>query len=241
MFTKEEIIKELQKCAKANGGKTPSEKVFHESTEVDRYDRMRFWPNYGELVREAGLTPNKFDKTKYTHEQLCVMFIGVIRETGKWPTRGYLDVKHFKDNSFPHSVTFYSKLGLTGNLAKTILEYVEDREGFGDIIDICNSVLEKYTNHNEGSDNNFINGYVYLGKQHGSYKIGKSKDANRRREDITLLGSEPFELIHEIETDDMNGIEKYWHERFKSKWIRGEWFKLSPSDIKAFKRWKKIA
>lgn len=62
MFTKEEIIKELQKCAKENSGKTPSEKMFHENTSVGKYDRMMHWPNYGELVREAELFPNKFDK-----------------------------------------------------------------------------------------------------------------------------------------------------------------------------------
>ncbi|RJQ26487.1 hypothetical protein C4577_03185 [Candidatus Parcubacteria bacterium] len=241
MFTKEDILKEIRKVAKENGGKTPSEKVFYESTEIIRYNRMRYWPNYGELVREAGLIPNEFDKTKYTQKELCEMFIGVIRETGKWPTRGLLDVKHFKDSSFPNSKTFYSKLGLTGDLAKTILGYVEDRDEFEDVVNICNSILKKYKNHSETSENDVASGFVYLGKQHGRYKIGKSKDANRRREDITLLGPEPFKLIHEIETDDMNGVEKYWHERFKSKWVRGEWFKLNSSDIKAFKCWKKIA
>lgn len=238
MLTKEEIIKELKKCTKELG-KTPSEKVFYENTEVERYNRMRYWPNYGELVREAGLSPNKFDKTKYTHEQLCKNFIKVIREQGKWPTRGILDVKHHRDPSFPDSSTFYNKLGLTSSLAQTILEYVKDRRGFGDVADLCNSVLK---NHDEESaEEDIVSGFVYLGKQHGKYKIGKAKDIDRRREDITLLGSEPFELINAIETDDMNGIEKYWHERFKSKWIRGEWFKLNSSDIKAFRRWKNIS
>lgn len=238
MLTKEEIIKELQKYARENGGKTPGEKAFFENTSVGIWDRMKYWPNYGELVREAGLTPNKFDKTKYTREQLCKIFIGVIRERGKWPTRGILDVKHRNDPSFPDSSTFYNKLGLTNGLAQKILKYIQDRRGFRDIVDLCNSVLK---NHGEASnEDNIAKGFVYLGKQHGKYKIGKAKDADRRREDITLLGSEPFELIHEIETDDMNGIEKYWHERFKPKWIRGEWFKLSPSDVKAFRRWKKI-
>lgn len=238
MFTKDEIIKELKKCTKELG-KTPSEKVFYENTEVKRYNRMRYWPNYGELVREAGLTPNKFDKTKYTHEQLCKIFIKVVREQGKWPTRGILDVKHHREPSFPDSSTFYNKLGLTSSLAHTILEYVKDRHGLRDVVEICNSVLEKYDEESDEED--IVSGFVYLGKQHGKYKIGKSKDIDRRREDITLLGSEPFELIHTIETDDMNGIEKYWHERFKSKWIRGEWFKLNSSDIKAFRRWKNIS
>ena len=81
--------------------------------------------------------------------------------------------------------------------------------------------------------------YIWVNRTE-NIKIGKSKDPDRRREDITLLGSEPFELIHVIKTDDMNGIEKYWHERFKSKHKRAEWFSLSRTDISAFKLWKKI-
>lgn len=66
------------------------------------------------------------------------------------------------------------------------------------------------------------------------------KSVNRKTqvdvEKITLLGPEPFKLIHEIKTDVMNGVEKYWHERFKSKHKRGEWFNLSSTDVKSFKR-----
>lgn len=241
MFTKEEIVKELLRCAEENGGKTPSEKFLYENTEIRIMDRRKYWSNYGELVYEAGLTPNKFDKTKYNNEQLCKIFIEVIREKGMWPTRGILDVKHYNDPSFPESSTFYKKLGLTEDLAKTILEFIEDKQGYGDVIEICNSVLAKYKDQGESFEGqDVISGYVYLGKQHGFYKIGKAKNTNRRREDLTLLGSEPFELIHEIRTDDMNGVEKYWHNRFKTKLKRGEWFKLSKGDVKAFKRWKKI-
>ncbi len=243
MLTKQEIIKELQRYAKENGGKTPSEKVLFENTDVGITDRRKYWSNYGELVLESGLTPNEFDKTKYTHKQLCSMFIKVMREKGKWPTRGVLDVIHHNDHSFPDSSSFYSKLGLvsTGKLPKTILEYIGDKRGYKDVVTICNSIIQNTENESSSQeDESVIAGYVYLGKQHGSYKIGKSKDPNRRRDDITLLGPEPFTLIHEIKTDDMNGIEKYWHERFNLKHKRGEWFTLSTADIKAFKRWKKI-
>jgi len=241
MLTKQEIIKKLQKFAKENGGKTPSEKVLFENTNIGIMGRRRYWSNYGELVLEAGLTPNKFDKTKYSHTQLCNMFIKAIREKGKWPTRGILDVKHHNDRSFPDSTTFYSKLGLTSELAKTILEYTSDKHGYKDVVNICNSIILKSGDKLPLEDENATTGYIYLGKQHGSYKIGKSKDPNRRREDISLLGPEPFEIIHEIKTDDMNGVEKYWHERFNSKHKRGEWFNLSKADVAAFKRWKKIA
>ena len=240
MWTKHGIIKELQRYAKEIG-KTPSQKVFFDNTEVGIYDRMRFWPNYGVLVREAGLTPNEFDKTKYNHDQLCRLFIRVVREEGKWPTRGILDVKHHADHSFPDSSTFYKKLGLTGELAKTILKFVGEKRGYRDIVDTCSSVIKEYEDSSLSSEGSVVSGYVYLGKQNGKYKMGKSKDPDRRREDITLLGPEPFELIHVIQTDDMNGIEKYWHERFKSKHKRAEWFSLSRTDIGAFKQWKKIA
>lgn len=241
MLTKQEIIKELQRYAKQNGGKTPSEKILFENTDVGITDRRRYWSNYGELVIEAGLIPNEFDKTKYSHTQLCGMFIKLIREKGKWPTRGILEVKHHNDHNFPDSSTFYNKLGLTSKLAKTILEYIGDRRGYKDVVSICDSIIQKTGNESLSlEDGSVIAGYVYLGKQHGSYKIGKSKDPNRRRDDITLLGPEPFTLIHEIKTDDMAGVEKYWHERFSSKHKRGEWFNLSAGDIKAFKRWRKI-
>ena len=134
MLEKEEIIKELQYYAKQNGGNTPSAKNFHENTRVNIYQRMKYWPNYNALVREAGLKPNDFDKTKYNREQLCEIFIGVIREIRKWPTRGILDVKHFNDPNFPASVTFYKQLGLTSNLAQTILGFIENKQGHNDRI-----------------------------------------------------------------------------------------------------------
>jgi hypothetical protein len=236
---REVILKNIRQLAKENN-KTPSEKTFREHFDIGPYELKKYgWAYYGELVREAGLTPNKFDKTKYSHQQLRDIFVGMIREKGKWPTRGDLDVKQFRDPAFPSSATFYKKLGLTGQLAQTILDYVEDKKGYNDIVDICRSVLKGHEDKTREGDQEKI-GYVYLGLQAGKHKIGLTKDLDRRREDITLLGPAPMKWIHAIKTDDMRGVEKYWHSRFKDKRLRGEWFKLSPGDVRAFKRWKNI-
>ena len=244
MLMKEEILKEIQKCAKENGDKTPSEKKFYEYAGIGIHDLKKHgWAYYGELVRDADLIPNKFDNTRYSHKKLCKLFIEAIRVKGDWPTIGMLDVRHHKNQKLPDSSTFYNKLGKVKNnaLPKTIIEFIKDKQGYDDVLSICNSILEKNVNQDElPGDNDIVSGFVYLGIQNGVHKIGKSKDPNRRREDITLLGPGPFKLIHEIETDDMKGVEKYWHNRFEKKWIRGEWYKLNSFDVKTFKLWRRI-
>lgn len=245
MLKKQEILKKIKRYAKEIG-KTPSEKQFYEHAEIGIHDLKKYgWANYGELVYEAGLTPNKFDKTKYSYNQLCKFFIETIREKNKWPTRGYLDVKHNKNFNFPGSSTFYNKLGLTGELAQTILEFVEDKKDCDNIIEICNSVIKKYKDQDKSS-RGAVDGFVYLGKQYGVYKIGRTNDLSRRQEELSTQAPEPMTYIHEIKTDDMKGVENYWHNKFKSKKskkgkkLRGEWFNLNSSDVKAFKRWKNI-
>ncbi len=247
MFKKKDIIKKLQEWSAEHGGKTPGESRFFEDTEVGITDRSKYWINWGELVKDAGLTPNKFDKTKYTEDQLCELFIETIRENGKWPTRGILHVKHHSKPSFPDSATFYYKLGLTENLAKKIIVFTKNKKNYKDVIDICNSVVERYgkeKNQSENLDKTSNHGWVYLLKTtfrgKDGYKIGNTNDLKRREKELNQPSNDQS-ILHAIETDDPFGVEKYWHTRFESKLYKNnEWFLLNRSDIRAFKRWKRI-
>ncbi len=81
-------------------------------------------------------------------------------------------------------------------------------------------------------------GYVYLLKSGKYYKIGKTNNPDRRQYEISLQLAEKLHHIHSIETDDPSGIEAYWHNRFREKRLEGEWFALTASDIKIFRRRK---
>lgn len=243
MLKKEDILNKIKKYADENSGRTPSEKVFYEYAGVGIYDLKKCgYAYYGELVNEAGLTPNKFDKTKYSSNQLSEILIRVIREKGRWPTRGDLDVKHHTDLNFPESATFYKKLGLVNTMTGHILDYLKDKQGYEDVIAVCNSVIKKIDKREEFSDtkNNQKIGAVYLFKHGKHYKIGKTNDTVRRGNELKIQLPENLVLIHEIKTDDPGGIEAYWHKRFDLKRMNGEWFDLNPSEIRAFKAWKRI-
>lgn len=79
-------------------------------------------------------------------------------------------------------------------------------------------------------------GKVYLIKARGHnwYKVGKSRKASKRLR--WLYTHLPFEvdLIHAIDTDNIDSLESYFKKLFNERRIRGEWFDLRPVDIEKF-------
>lgn len=83
-------------------------------------------------------------------------------------------------------------------------------------------------------------GYVYILKMGDCYKIGYSTKLEKRIEDIVKEYSNkkpelPYriDIMHYVILENSKKVERELHNRFRSKRLRGEWFKLTENEVTA--------
>lgn len=87
-----------------------------------------------------------------------------------------------------------------------------------------------FSQHHLPPKKSISNDYYYLmiDENSGFYKLGKSKDPEYRER--TLQSEKPsITLLHKWKHDFYT--ERYLHSCYKSKRVRGEWFKLNNEDV----------
>jgi hypothetical protein len=77
-------------------------------------------------------------------------------------------------------------------------------------------------------------GVVYLLRVGEWYKIGKTRNPSSRRRQLEIQLPEKAELVHQINTDDIQMLERHWHRHFNDKRGNGEWFRLADEDVREF-------
>jgi Meiotically Up-regulated Gene 113 (MUG113) protein len=243
MINKEKILEEIKRTAVENNGKPLGIDLFKEETGIRREDWYgKYWSKWSDALREAGFEPNPFGKPKLDKVWVLEKVSEFTRELGHFPAKGELKLRKQYDKEFPSPDTLQKYLGKKEDMVKSLLEYCRTKESLSDVIDIClnaQATIPKNDKLDDGSNDGEIQyGQVYLLKHGKDYKIGKSTSVTERYKSIQTQMPHKLEEIHVIETDDISGIENYWHKRFKKKRLKGEWFNLTAADIKAFKKRK---
>lgn len=240
---KEHIIGEIRRTANANGGVALGWRRFEAETGIRYYDWFgQHWARWGDAVREAGFEPNRMSEA-YDDAFLVVQLVLLTRRLGRVPTQGDLYLATKNDPEFPSEKVF-RRLGSKPRRAARVLAHCEANPGYEDVAALWRQVptAERPSRAAEEQDFLAVVGFVYLLK-HGTrreYKIGRTNNPLRREGELGVQLPEKCEPIHYIKTDDPEGVEAYWHRRFASKRKEGEWFKLTPQDVRAFKRWRRI-
>ena len=237
--TKAQILAEITRTAKENGGTPLGVDRFSAETGIKETDWLgRYWARWGDALKEAGLPPNVFQGA-YEENILLEKLALLARELGHFPGRTEIQLKRRSDSTLPDSKTF-QRLGRKRELAEKLAQFCAGREGYQDVREFCAPHLRNIEPDADPItvDREEVFGHVYLLKSGKYYKIGRSNAVGRRERELAIQLPEKATVLHSIRTDDPPGIESYWHRRFESRRKNGEWFELESHDVSAFKRRK---
>ena len=83
-----------------------------------------------------------------------------------------------------------------------------------------------YTETTKVKDRN-VNGFVYVFECDDAYKIGFSRNVNRRFKEIATMQSKPMRILLEKYFDNAYRVEQYYHNKLQEFNIRSEWYRLT--------------
>ncbi len=241
-MTKQDILDEVRRTAAENGGAPLGLARFQRETGISRDEMLGVhWRNWGDALREAGFDANRLN-ARIDDALLLERYALLTRELGHAPVKADLQMAKRRDASFPSDDAFVRRFGSYGTLRSRVREWAVRHDNFADVLALLPHLAGGTRSNSNATSRDMPPGFVYLIK-HGArsdFKIGRTQNPVRREGELRTQLPERVAPVHFIETDDPAGVEAYWHTRFASKRKEGEWFALTPQDVQAFKKWRKI-
>lgn len=229
-----QIINEIRRLAKANGGRAPGFRLFEKETGIrESAWRGVYWARWSEAIVEAGFKPNTAPP-KLTEQFILEKISEACRHFGRIPSAMEFRMYGRTHEDFPSDKTILRKFRSKENMLRRLAEFANANSAYSDIA----AMLADVAPAAESDERATKDGLVYLMRSGAHYKIGRSDELERRVKEIRTALPEEATLVHAIRTDDPSGIEAYWHRRFADRRAKGEWFKLTNADVAAFKRRK---
>jgi len=237
-MTKADIINLIKEIAAKNSGVAPGMKHFASETGVSVHAwRGRYWLRWSEALAEAGFAPNKWSEA-YGDDFLLEKLATLTRKNKHFPTYGEMLFARRADPSVP-GVEAINRLGPKATRVALLRDFCGRHPTYADVLAFLPADVEGDDGEDaEPAASDEMEGFVYMVRLRKHYKIGRTTAVPRRHREIALQLPEEPSLVHYIRTDDPEGIERYWHTRFAAFRANGEWFALSPKEIRAFKRRK---
>ena len=232
-LSKESILSAYSDLVKANQGRPVGERIFARETGISRYYwQGGHWRSWSAFQTAAGHTPNP-PTQKIPDETVLSAFAQLALEQGRIPSEADLMLKRKADPSFPNKLCF-RRWGDRPALLAKVAEYCSGREHLAPVLELLQE--ETSTSLDQRLEAFRIKGFVYLLRSGKHYKLGRSNAVGRRLRELAIQLPEKPNTVHVIETEDPEGIEQYWHARFAQRRKGGEWFELTPEDVRAFKK-----
>jgi len=238
-MNRQHILDEIVRTAAENGGVPLGHRRFLQETGIKVSDwQGRFWARWNDVLRDAGFGPNQLSEPR-DDSTLLDRFAALALELGRIPVTSEIRLKKREDPTFPNDKTF-SRFGSKNQLLLQLKAHCSENSKYLSLVPLIDAALVEEPPEPEEPDNSAEPdiGYIYMLKAGRHYKVGRSNSFDRRSRELAIQLPEKAETVHVIRTDDPIGIELYWHRRFEAKRLNGEWFELSASDVKAFKRRK---
>jgi hypothetical protein len=188
------------------------------------------------LVRDLpkpALEPNKRQE-RLPRETVLQKYAEVCLHYGKVPSSAELRYYARNTTDFLSHNTFTKHFGNKAGLIQALRSWAIEH-GDEALLSLMPETPETSSAAPEGK---VQEGWVYLLQSGNHFKIGRSDELEKRIKQIAIALPESVALVHAIKSDDPPGIEAYWHRRFADRRANGEWFALTVSDVRAFKRQK---
>lgn len=223
------VISEIRRIAAANGGVPPGMQKFTRITGITRGECIGVvCARWADALRQAGFPPNA-PNPRLNDLEMLEAFASVMRKFGHVPTESDLRIYRASGHSLPGKDAYRQHFGRKQELLLRVKQWAVEHGH----ADIAAMLTEIKTQVPEPAD---ARGSVYLLQCGQEFKIGCSRTPDRRVRQLQQILPANSRLLHCIETDDPYGIECYWHRRFAPKRLKGEWFRLTPADVAAFRR-----
>lgn len=235
-----ELLEEIRRIASENGGRAPGKKAFALETGVTESQWSgRYWVRWSDALAEAGFEPNQMQNKVRTDEELIELLAEATRELGHFPTAA--ELKLWCRRADRPSPNTFARLGSKAERVEAVHRAATADTTWADVLDLLPPPQPSVPNGAPPGVTPPEVGFVYLAKSGRFHKIGLSRHVGRRSYELALQLPERLEIVHTIRTDDPEGVEHYWHERFAHLRANGEWFKLGRAEVAAFRRWPDLA